>query len=54
MEEHKTPKKVLYMILETRRMRGRPRNIWQDKVREDGRLVGGRKGYITERNGKNS
>jgi len=24
------------------RLRGRPRNRWQDKVREDGRLVGGK------------
>jgi hypothetical protein len=29
------------MNLETRRLRGRPRNIWQDEVREDGRIVGG-------------
>jgi hypothetical protein len=27
--------------LETRRPRGRPRNRWQDEVREDGRMVGG-------------
>jgi hypothetical protein len=24
------------------RLRGRPRNRWQDAVREDGRLVGGK------------
>jgi len=35
-------KKVLYMNLETMRLRGRPRNRWQDEVREDGRLVGGK------------
>jgi len=29
------------MNLETRRLRGRPRNIWQDEVREYGRIVGG-------------
>ena len=34
------------MTLETTRQRGRPRNRWQDEVRED-QLVekGGRKGY---------
>jgi hypothetical protein len=39
MEENRIPKKVLYMNLETR-LRGRPRNRWQDEVRDDGRLVG--------------
>jgi hypothetical protein len=33
--------KVLNMNLETTRLRGRPRNRWQDEVREDGRIVGG-------------
>jgi len=41
MEENRIPKKVLYMNLEATRLRGRPRNRWQDGVREDGRLVGG-------------
>jgi hypothetical protein len=30
------------MNLETARLRGRPRNSWQDEVREDGRPVGGK------------
>jgi hypothetical protein len=30
------------MNLETKRLRGRPRNRWQYKVREDGRLVVGK------------
>ena len=33
--------KLLYMNLGTTRLRGRPRNRWQDEVREDGRIVGG-------------
>jgi len=41
MEENRIPKRVLYMNLGTTRLRGRPRNRWQDEVREDGRLVGG-------------
>jgi len=36
------PKKVLYVNLETTRLKGRPRNRWQDGVREDGRIVGGK------------
>jgi len=31
----------MYMNLETTRLRGRPRNRWQDDVREDGRIVDG-------------
>jgi hypothetical protein len=38
MEENRIPKRVLYMILESIR----PRNSWQDEVREDGRIVGGK------------
>jgi hypothetical protein len=41
MEENRIPKRVLYMILGTTSLRGRPRNKWQDEVREDGRIVGG-------------
>jgi len=40
MEENRIPKKVLNINLETKRLRGRPRNIWQDEVRENERLVG--------------
>ena len=54
MEENRIPKRVLYMNLGTTRLRGRPRNRWQDEVSEDRRIVGGvgwKKKYITERNG---
>jgi hypothetical protein len=39
MEENRIPKS---MNLETTRLRGRPRNRWQDEVGEDERLVGGK------------
>ena len=42
MEENRICKKVLDTNLEKTRLRGRPRNRWQDEVRDDGRLVGGR------------
>jgi hypothetical protein len=41
MEENRIPKRVLHMNLESTRPRGRPRNRWQNEVREDGRIVGG-------------
>ena len=41
MEENRIPKRVLCMNLETNRPRGRPRNRWQDEVREGGSMVGG-------------
>ena len=41
MEENRIPKRLLYTNLGTRRLRGRPRNRWQDEVREDGRTAGG-------------
>ena len=41
MEENIITKRVLYMNLGTTRLRGRPRNRWQDEVREDGRIAGG-------------
>jgi hypothetical protein len=41
MDENRIPQTVLYTNLESTRPRGRPRNTWQDEVREDGRIVGG-------------
>jgi len=41
MEESRIPNRVLHMNLGTTRLRGRPRNRWQDEVRDDGRVVGG-------------
>ena len=41
MEGNRIPKGVLYMNLGTTRLRGGPKNRWQDEVREDGRIVGG-------------
>ena len=41
LEENRMPKRVLYMNLGTTRLRGRPRNRWQDEMRDDGRVVGG-------------
>ena len=43
MEENRIPTKVLYMNLETTRLRGRPRSRWQDEMREDGRMVDGKR-----------
>jgi hypothetical protein len=42
MEENRIPLKVMCMNLEATRLRSRPGNRWQDEVREDGRLVGGK------------
>jgi hypothetical protein len=42
MEENRIAKRVLYINLESTRPRGRPRNRWQDEVRESGRIVGGK------------
>jgi hypothetical protein len=38
-EWKKIAKRVLYMNLGTTRLRGRPRNRWQNEVKEDGRVV---------------
>ena len=43
MEEKRIPKREVYTNFGRTRLRGRQRNRWQDKVREDGRIVGGRK-----------
>jgi hypothetical protein len=40
MKENRIFKKVLHINLETTRLKGIPRNKWQDEVKEDGRLVG--------------
>ena len=55
MEENRIPKRALYMTLGTTRLRSRPRNRWQDEVREDRRIVGG-EGWQEEvpENGKES
>jgi hypothetical protein len=56
MEENRIPKRVLYMNLGTRRLRGRPRNRWQDECERGQKNSwvekGGRKKYVTERNGR--
>jgi hypothetical protein len=57
MEGNGIPKTVLYMNLGIKRLIGRPRNRWQDEVREDGQIFGekgGRNKYITKRNGRSS
>jgi hypothetical protein len=41
VEENRIPKRVLYMNLETTSLRSRPRNRWQDEMREYGRIAGG-------------
>jgi hypothetical protein len=41
MEENRILRRVLYLNFETTRPRVRPRNRWQDEVRENGKIVGG-------------
>ena len=41
VEGNGIPKRVLYMKLGTTILRGRPRDRWQDEVREDGIIVDG-------------
>jgi len=52
MEENRIPKRVLYMNLGTTSLRGRPRNRWQDEVREGGRIVGGEGWHEKVHNGE--
>ena len=40
-EKIEFPKGKINMNLGTIRLSGRPRNRWQDEVREDGKIVGG-------------
>ena len=57
MEENRILKSVLDMNLGTTKLRGRPRNRWQDGVREDGRVVGGegwQEKVHKKRNGRSS
>jgi hypothetical protein len=42
MEGNRIPPKIFYIYLETTQLRRRPRNRWQEEVREDGTLVGGK------------
>jgi hypothetical protein len=42
MQQNRIPKRVSHMNSETTRLRGRPTKRWQDEVREDGKLVGGK------------
>jgi len=41
MEENGISKIILYLNLETTRLRGIPQNRWEDEVWKDGILVGG-------------
>jgi hypothetical protein len=53
VEENRILERVLCMNLESTR----PRNRWQNEVREDGRIVGGKEwqeNHIIERNGRSS
>jgi hypothetical protein len=57
MEGNRISKIILHTNFETTRLRCRPRNRWQDEVREGGRVVGGeewQENYRTERKGRSS
>jgi hypothetical protein len=54
IEENRISKKKMLFEFRNIKAESRPRNRWQDEVREDGILEGGRKGYITKGNGRSS
>jgi hypothetical protein len=57
MGENRIHVRILYTNFGKKRLRGRPRNRWQEEIREAGRIVSGegwQKKYITERNGRSS
>jgi hypothetical protein len=41
MEENRIPKRILHMNLKSTSPRCRPRNRWQDELKDNGRIVGG-------------
>ena len=41
MEENRIPKRYYIYEFGNKKLRGRPRNRWQDEVRDEGRIVGG-------------
>ena len=42
MDETRIPKRVFYMNLGEKSLRGKPREGWQDEVSEDGNIVVGK------------
>jgi hypothetical protein len=42
MKEGRTAKKIVYMNLETTKLKGRTRNRWLEEVRKDGKLTYGK------------
>ena len=43
MDENRIPQRIFHMNLGKTRLRGKPRKRWQVEMREDGRLVGGKR-----------
>jgi hypothetical protein len=57
VQENRIPNTALYRNLKTIRLRGRPRNRWENEVREDGRIVGveeWQEKFVIQRNGRSS